>query len=96
MEAIACSISGERRSACGELPQQVVRVAGDAVAAHPGTGEHAEEAVRLGAGGQGDLDRVQAQRAARVGELVGQRQRDGPEDVLVELGGLGGSGELTR
>ncbi len=66
------------------------------MAAHPGPGEHAEEAVRLGARGHRDLDRVQAERAARVGELVGQGQGYSPEDVLVELGCLGGVGRADQ
>jgi hypothetical protein len=44
----------------------------------------------LVAAGQGHLDRIQLQRAAHVGELVGQCEGDRAENVLIQLGQLGG------
>ena len=65
-----------------------MRVARDAVTADARPGERAEEAVRLGARREGDLDGIQPQGPAGIGELVGQGQRHRAEDVLIQLGRL--------
>ena len=51
-----------------------------------------QEAIGLGGGALGDLDRVEAVRAARFGELEGERDVDRAEGVLVQLHQLGGLG----
>src|ERR1022692_3515097 len=73
-----------------QLPQQIVRVGRDAVAAHAWARKDSQEAVRLGAGGEGDLHGVQIEGPASVGKIVGQGQRHRAEDVLGQLGGLRG------
>src|SRR5690606_35671122 len=71
-----------------QLPQQVVRIAGNAMSPHSRPWKAAQGAVRLGASSNGHFDRVQIERAARVRDLIGQRQVHCSKNVLVQLGQL--------
>ena len=67
-----------------------MRVARDAVAAHAGARHEPHEAERLGGGGVDHLGDVQLEDAARVGDLVDERDVHRPERVLEQLRHLGG------
>ena len=75
-----------------QLPQQVVRVAGDAVPPDAGAGVEGHEAVGLGRRGGDDLHDRQVEDPAHVGELVGEGDVDGAEGVLHQLDHLGRGG----
>jgi len=74
------------------FPGEVEGVDGDAVSADPRARVEGKKAERLGGGGVDDLADVHLQPAAHERELVGQRDVDVAEDVLVELGQLGHPG----
>ena len=71
------------------LPRQVQRIDRDAVAADAGTGIERHEPEGLGGGGIDHFPRVHAQAPAHERELVGERDVDVAEDVLVQLHELG-------
>src|SRR5207249_11046743 len=71
------------------LPGQVQGIDGNAVPANPWPGVERHEAEGLGGGSVDDFLGADLQALTHEGELVGQRDVDVPEDVLVELGELG-------
>ena len=71
------------------LPGEVERVDRQAVTAEAGAGLEAHEAERLRGGGVDDLPDVDAHAVAELRQLVDQRDVDGAEDVLEQLGQLG-------
>ena len=71
-------------------PRQVVRVDRDAVAADARSGRELHEPERLGGGRADDLPDVEVHPLAQEGELVDEGDVDVAEDVLEELGHLGG------
>ena len=73
-------------------PGQVERVDRQAVAAHPGTGLEAHEPVGLGRGRVDDLPDVDSHPLGEDRQLVDERDVDRAEDVLEQLGHLGGLG----
>jgi hypothetical protein len=72
------------------LVGEVERVDRQAVAAHPRAGVEAHEPERLGGGRVDDLPDVDAESLAEHRELVHERDVDRAEDVLEQLGELGG------
>ena len=73
-------------------PGEVVRVDRDAVAADARAGPERHEPERLGRRGVDDLPDVEAHPLAQQRELVDERDVDVAEDVLEQLGELGGVG----
>ena len=70
-------------------PREVRGIHADAVPTDPRSRIERHEAEGLGRGGLDDLARAHAELPAHQGELVGERDVDVAEDVLVELGELG-------
>ena len=73
-------------------PGQVVRVDRDAVSAHTRAGRELHEPERLGGSGPDHLPHVEVHPLAQQRQLVDERDIDVAEDVLEELGHLGGIG----
>src|SRR5690606_189209 len=76
---------GRRDATFAQLPQQVVRVARDAVPADAGAGGEGHEAVRLRGGRVDHLGDRDVELAADVGDLVGEGDVDGAKGVLEQL-----------
>src|ERR1035437_3011676 len=78
---------GQTRAA--QLPQQVMRVARDAMPSDTGPWHERHEPIRLRRSRLDDLYNVKVQHMADLGQLVGQGDVHRTEDVLEQLGHLG-------
>ena len=83
------------RPLAAQLPQQVVRIARDAVAADADAGVERHEAVRLRGCRRDDLVELEAERQGRRLHLVRERDVHGPEEFSSSLVNSAASVELT-